>query len=79
MEATDHFNAKYSEIKPYPLCFGNISQDFAVNNMNKTELNVHVYDLPVEYNILDISDFIKIHKFLKKMHDIKQYFDLKIQ
>ena len=37
-----HFKAKYSEIKPYPLCFGNIAKDFAVNNMNKTELNVHV-------------------------------------
>ena len=36
-------------------------------------------DLSVEYNFFDISDFIKIHKYLKKIHDIKQYFDFKIQ
>ena len=29
------FKAKESEAKPYPLCFGNISKDFAINNMIK--------------------------------------------
>ena len=32
------FKAKESEIKPYPLCLGNISKDFTIDNMNKTEL-----------------------------------------
>ena len=27
------FKAKHSEIKPYPLCFGNISKDFTLDNM----------------------------------------------
>ena len=31
----NQFKAKNSEIKPYPLCFGNISKDFTANNMNK--------------------------------------------
>ena len=30
------FKVKDSEIKPYPLCLGNISKDFTVDNMEKT-------------------------------------------
>ena len=33
------FKTKDSEIKNYPLCLGNISGDFSVNNMKKTVLN----------------------------------------
>ena len=29
------FKATDSEIKPYPLCLGNISKDFTNNNMKK--------------------------------------------
>ena len=29
---------KYSEINPYPLCLGNISKDFTLNDIKKTEL-----------------------------------------
>ena len=29
------FKVKYSEIKPYPLCVGNISKDFTINNIKK--------------------------------------------
>ena len=29
------FKAKDSEIKDYTLCLGNISKDFAINNMEK--------------------------------------------
>ena len=32
------FKAKNSEIKDYTLCLGNISKDFTINNMKKTEL-----------------------------------------
>ena len=37
----NHFKAKDSERKPYPLCLGNFSKDFVANNMKKkkTELN----------------------------------------
>ena len=30
--------AKDSEIKPYPLCLGNISKDFTIHHMKKTGL-----------------------------------------
>ena len=29
------FKVKYSEIKPYPLCLGNISKDFTLDDMKK--------------------------------------------
>ena len=29
------FEAKQSQIKPYPLCLGNISKDFTADNMKK--------------------------------------------
>ena len=32
------FKAKETEINPYPLCLGNISNDFTVDNMEKTGL-----------------------------------------
>ena len=32
------FKAKDSEMKPYPLCLGNISKDFTLNNMKKAGL-----------------------------------------
>ena len=65
------FNAKYSEIKKYPLCLGNISKDFSVDNMKKTGLNGYVYDFSVDYNNIDTSNIIDIHKYLMKQHDIK--------
>ena len=32
------FRAKDSEIKDHPLCLGNISKDFTINNMKKKRL-----------------------------------------
>ena len=66
------FKAKYSEIKKYPLCLGNISKDFTANNMKKVGLNGYVYEFSGDYNIIDSCNIIKIHKYLmKKKHDIK--------
>ena len=31
------FNKKDSEIKPYPLCLGNILKNFAIDNTKKTK------------------------------------------
>ena len=65
------FKAKDPEIKKYPLCLGNISKDFATNNMKKTGLNGYVYQFSVDNNIIDTSSIINIHKYLMKKHDIK--------
>ena len=47
------FKAKDLEIKPYPLCLGNISNNFTIDNLKKTELNRYVHVACVGYNIID--------------------------
>ena len=42
------FKAKDSETVAYPLCLGNISKDFSVDNMKKAGLNGYVYDFIVD-------------------------------
>ena len=65
------FKANDSEIKKYPLCLGNISKDSTAKNMKKTVLNRYVYELSVDYDIIDTSNIINIHKCLMKKHDMK--------
>ena len=45
------FKAKDSEIAPYPLSLGNVSQDFSINT-KKSGLYGHVYDFSVDYNAI---------------------------
>ena len=56
------FNAKDSEITAYPLCLGNISKEFSVNNMEQTRPNWYVYDLAVDYFSTDVGAIQDIHK-----------------
>ena len=58
------FKAKNSEMKPYPLCLGNI---FKKKKKKKTGLNGYVYDFSVDYNI-DTNNIINIFKYLMKKH-----------
>ena len=51
------FKAKDSEIVATPLCLGNISKNFSVNNMKKTGLNGYVYDFSIDY---DATTFTRI-------------------
>ena len=66
---------KKFQIKPYPLCLGNIWKDFAANKtkkkQKKTGLNGYVYDFPADYNVIDNSNVINIHKYLIKKRNIK--------
>ena len=65
------FKAKDSEIVAYPLCLGNISKDFSVDNMKNTGLNGYVYDFSVDYDHIPVDDILDIHKYLMKKHDMK--------
>ena len=58
------FKAKDSEIAAYPLCLGNISKDWSVDNMKKTGLNIYVYDFSVDYDVTAVSNILDIHKYL---------------
>ena len=62
--------AKDSEIVVTPLCLGNISKDFSVDNMKKTELNGYVYDFSVDYDAIAVDDILDIHKYLMKKNGI---------
>ena len=64
------FKAKDSEIVPSPLCLGNISKDWSINNLKKTGFTGYVYDFSVDYNVSDIDDIKEIHQYLMKKNDI---------
>ena len=54
----------------YPLCLGNISKDFSLNNMKKTGLKGYVYNFSVDYNAIAAADILDIHKYLTKKNGI---------
>ena len=58
------FKVKDSEIVASPLCLGNISKDFFVDNMKKTGLNGYAYDFSVDYEAIAVDDRLDIHKYL---------------
>ena len=59
--------AKDSEIRQYPLCLGNILNDFTIDTMKKTGLKGNVHIITVDYsNPIDTSDILDIHRFLMK-------------
>ena len=53
--------AEDTEINPYRLCLENISKDFEVNKIKKTNC-----DFSVNYNTIDISDIIGIYDMFDK-------------
>ena len=63
--------AEDSEIKKYPLCLGNISKDFSVDNMKKTGLNGYAYDFSADCDVIAVDDILYIHKYLMRKHSIK--------
>ena len=58
------FKGKVSEIVATPLCLGNISKDWSVDNVKDTGLNDYVYDFSVDYNAITVNDILDIHKYL---------------
>ena len=57
------FKTKDSEIVAAPLCLGNISTDWLVDDMKKTEFNGYVYDFCVDYDAIAVDDISDIHVF----------------
>ena len=62
--------AKDSEIVATPLCLGNTSKDWSVDNTKKTSFNGYVYDFSIDYDATDVDDIKNIHKYLMKKNNI---------
>ena len=64
------FKPKYCEIVATPLCLGNISRDFSVDNTKKTGLNGYAYDFSVDYDAIAVVDILDIYKYLMEKNSI---------
>ena len=64
------FKAKISNVIATPLCLGNISKDWSVNNMKDTGWSGYVYDFSVDYGVISVDDITDIHKYLMKENNI---------
>ena len=67
---TYKFKAKDSEVSVGPICLGNISKDWSVDDMNKTGFTGYVYDFSVDYKTIAVDDIESIHKYLMEKNDI---------
>ena len=63
--------SKDLEILQHPLCLGNISKDWSVNNTKKKKgLNSYVYYFSVDYDAIAVDDILNIHKYLTKKNNM---------
>ena len=64
------FKAKDSEIVTSPLCLGNISKDWSVDNMKRIGFTGYVYDFSADYNAIAVDDIKDIHNYLMKKNNM---------
>ena len=64
------FKAKKSNIIVGPVCLGNNSKDWSVDNMKKTGFTGDVYDFSVDYDPIAVDDIKDIHKYLMENNNI---------
>ena len=64
------FKAKDSEILATPLCLGNISKVWSVDNSKRTGFNGYVYDFSVDYEAIAVDDIKDIHKYLMRKNNV---------
>ena len=64
------FKAKDSEIIVGPICLGNISKNWSVDNMKKAGFTGYVYDFSVDYETIVTDDIKSIHKYLMEKNNI---------
>ena len=52
-------------------CLGSISTGFSATESREVSLHGNVYDFSVDYNSIDKSDILNIHKYLMTNNNIK--------
>ena len=82
---TYKFKAKDSKSLVAPICLGNISKDWSVDNMKRTGFTDYIYDFSVDYDTTSVDDIKDIHKYLMKKNNMilydmskKQYLQINI-
>ena len=66
-----NFKAKDSEILPYQLCLGNVSNDFSPLNTTNTGLYGYIYDFSVDYKAITNDKIHDIHRYLMEKNNMK--------
>ena len=56
---------------PTQFCLGSISDVFSATEFREVHLNGIVYEFSVDYNSIDKSDILNIHKYLMTKNNIK--------
>ena len=56
---------------PTQFCIESISNGFRATDSREVSLNGNVYDFSVDYNSIDKSDILNIHKYLMTKNDMK--------
>ena len=64
------FKATNSEILVGPICLGNISKDWSVDNLKKTEFTGYVYDFSVDSDPSTVNNIKDIRKYLMEKNNI---------
>ena len=64
------FKTKDCETLVGPICLGNISKDWSVDNMKRTGFTYYVYDFSVDYDTTSVDDIKGIHKYLMKKNNM---------
>ena len=67
------FKAKDSEILVGPICLGNISNDWSVDNKKRTGFAGYMYGFSVDYEFIEVDDIKNIHKHLMKKDILHEY------
>ena len=56
---------------PTQFCLGSISNGFSATQSREIYLNRNVYDFSADYNSIDKSDILNIHKYLMSKNNMK--------
>ena len=59
-----------SEIVATPLCLGNTSKDWTVDNIKKIGLNGYVYEFSADFDTIAVDDVLDIHTYLMKKNNL---------
>ena len=52
-----------------PVCLGNISKDWSIDNMKKTGFTGYFYDFSVDYEAIVVDNIKDIHKYLMEKNN----------